>query len=303
MALINKLEAIGNAIRSKTGGTSKLTLDGMVQAINGLKTTFSTQTKSVDISTNGTTTINKDSSYDGMTKVTVNVNVPTPTPSYDTPSITVSSGGLITASANGKSNTQQLTTQSAKTVTPTKSTQTAVQSGRYTTGVVSVGAIPSEYIIPTGSETKTSNGTYDVTNLAELVVAVSGGGLPSGFSAIATGTHTLASNVQGGQTFTMNHGLGVVPDLFMFFATSNVATTYSMLFVARSSLFGYRSSSYLNKCFYHGNSTTTVTGADATTSYGVKTLTSSQATITTYSNSTSYYWRAGTYKWIAIKFS
>lgn len=64
-----------------------------------------------------------------------------------TPSISVSSGGLITATAvqvggivadGTKSATQQLTTQGAKTVTPGTSTQTAVASGRYTTGTVQV---------------------------------------------------------------------------------------------------------------------------------------------------------------------
>lgn len=64
-----------------------------------------------------------------------------------TPSISVSSGGLITATAEQvggivadgtKSATQQLTTQGAKTVTPGTSTQTAVASGRYTTGAVQV---------------------------------------------------------------------------------------------------------------------------------------------------------------------
>lgn len=64
-----------------------------------------------------------------------------------TPSITVSSSGLITASATQgagyvssgtKSATKQLTTQSGKTITPSTSTQTAVSSGRYTTGAVYV---------------------------------------------------------------------------------------------------------------------------------------------------------------------
>lgn len=64
-----------------------------------------------------------------------------------TPSISVSPGGLITATAaqvggivadGTKSATQQLTTQGAKTVTPSTSTQTAVASGRYTTGAVQV---------------------------------------------------------------------------------------------------------------------------------------------------------------------
>ena len=38
MALINKLEAIGNAIRSKTGGTSDLTLTEMVTEIENIPT-------------------------------------------------------------------------------------------------------------------------------------------------------------------------------------------------------------------------------------------------------------------------
>lgn len=64
-----------------------------------------------------------------------------------TPSISVSSAGLITASATQtagyvaagtKSATKQLTTQAAKTVTPSTSEQTAVASGVYTTGAVKV---------------------------------------------------------------------------------------------------------------------------------------------------------------------
>ena len=71
-----------------------------------------------------------------------------------TPSISVSSAGLITASATQsagyvasgtKSGTKQLTTQAAKTVTPSTSEQTAVASGVYTTGAVKVAAIPSDY--------------------------------------------------------------------------------------------------------------------------------------------------------------
>lgn len=64
-----------------------------------------------------------------------------------TPTIDVSAGGLITAKTEQekgyvpggtKSATQQLTTQGAKTVTPTTTNQTAVASGRYTTGDVVV---------------------------------------------------------------------------------------------------------------------------------------------------------------------
>lgn len=64
-----------------------------------------------------------------------------------TPMIDVSAGGLITATTEQekgyvpggtKSATQQLTTQGAATITPTTTAQTAVASGRYTTGDVVV---------------------------------------------------------------------------------------------------------------------------------------------------------------------
>lgn len=63
------------------------------------------------------------------------------------PGISVSSNGLITASATQtagyvaagtKSATRQLTTQAATTITPRSYAQTAVSSGRYTTGAVTV---------------------------------------------------------------------------------------------------------------------------------------------------------------------
>lgn len=56
----------------------------------------------------------------------------------EAPVISVSAGGLITATAGDKSSTQQLPTQAAKIVTPGTGTQTAVASGRYTTGNVNV---------------------------------------------------------------------------------------------------------------------------------------------------------------------
>lgn len=100
---------------------------------------------------------------------------------------TISTSGLITAGAtvsagyvnsNPTNKTKQLTTQAAKTVTPTKAEQTAVASGVYTTGAVKVGAIPAEYIVPSGSQTLTENKQYDVTSLSSVTVNVptSGGG-------------------------------------------------------------------------------------------------------------------------------
>lgn len=79
--------------------------------------------------------------------------------SLPTPSISVNSTGLVTASVtqdqlhagyigNGKtaSATQQLSTEAGKTVTPTESEQTAVAAEKFTTGDIKVGAISSTYV-------------------------------------------------------------------------------------------------------------------------------------------------------------
>lgn len=90
-----------------------------------------------------------------------------------TPSITVSSSGLITASATQsagyvssgtKSATSQLTTQSGKTVTPSTSTQTAVSSGRYTTGAVYVAG--SSNLV--ASNIKSGVNIFGVTGTAQI---------------------------------------------------------------------------------------------------------------------------------------
>lgn len=152
MALTSKLTDIADAVRGLTGETGKMTLDEISASVR---------------------------------------NYQPPAPSYETPSIEVSAGGLITASANGKSNTSQLSTQAAKSVTPTKSQQTAVSTGRYTTGAVTVSAIPSEYIIPSGSQTLSENKSYDVASLAGVTVAVP---IPS-FVTVRTGSATPAASL------------------------------------------------------------------------------------------------------------
>lgn len=87
--------------------------------------------------------VTPDSGYDGLSKVTVNAM---PTATQATPSITVSSGGLITAKADQtagyvasgtKQATKQLTTQGAQTITPGTSDKT-IASGCYLTGTQTI---------------------------------------------------------------------------------------------------------------------------------------------------------------------
>ncbi len=58
--------------------------------------------------------------------------------SQEAPTIEVSAGGLITATAGGQVATMQLPTKAAATITPGLTAKTAVAAGRYTTGVVRV---------------------------------------------------------------------------------------------------------------------------------------------------------------------
>lgn len=64
------------------------------------------------------------------------------------------------------------TPSSAKTATPTKDSQTISPDTGKLLSSVTVNPIPDEYIIPTGSQTITTNGTVNVTNLASVVVDV-----------------------------------------------------------------------------------------------------------------------------------
>lgn len=139
-----EMTAVADAIRGTAGTAGQLSFpDGFVSAIQGIKTEPTLQEKTVTPSTSAQT-VTPDAGYDGLSKVAIGA---VPTAIQATPSITVSSSGLITATSEqsegyvalgAKSSTKQLTTQAAKTVTPGTADQTAIASGCYTTGAVTV---------------------------------------------------------------------------------------------------------------------------------------------------------------------
>lgn len=135
----------------------------------------------------GSQTINSNDTYDVTSLAEVVVNVIAEEPNYDTPNITVSTGGLITASANGKSNTSQLSTQAGTTITPSETEQTAVASGKYTTGAVKVGAISTTYV---GSGI-TKRSSTDLTASGATVTVPSGYYASNASKAIGNGSVTL----------------------------------------------------------------------------------------------------------------
>lgn len=139
------LTAIGDAVRTKTGGTGALSPDGMATALNNIANRDSN-----NLSVSGATVTVPAGNYKAQATKSV------ATATQATPSVSIDANGKITASATQsagyvtagtKTETKQLTTQATKTVTPTESSQTAVASGVYTTGAVSVSPIPSEYIV------------------------------------------------------------------------------------------------------------------------------------------------------------
>lgn len=71
MALTDKLTAIGNAIRAKTGGSALLTLDQMPTAIANIQTGGNPVVNSLSVTANGTYTA--PSGVDGYSPVTVSV--------------------------------------------------------------------------------------------------------------------------------------------------------------------------------------------------------------------------------------
>lgn len=144
------------------------------------------QSKTVSPTTSSQT-VKPDSGYDGLSQVTVNAMT---TATQATPTIEISTGGLITASstqsagyvsAGTKSVTKQLSTQAAKTITPSTSSQTAVASGKYTTGAVTVAAIPSNYEDLT-AETTTYTGLISDLRAAVNALPDAGSGGGSGGS-------------------------------------------------------------------------------------------------------------------------
>lgn len=332
---------IANAIRTKLGNSTQLKPTQMADAINNIPTGITPSgTKNLSINTNGTTTENvntyefvqvttnvvpnlqsktvipttssqsvtADSNFDGLSQVNVQ-SIPSqyivPT---GTKNVSVNQNGTVIEDveqfADVKITTNVQPNLQSKSFTPTKSTTAITADNGYDgLGTVTVNAIPSQYIIPSGSQTATVNKTYDVTSLAELIVNVAsgGGGLPSGISAVDFGNVDITSELSITTRQTFNHNLGVTPDLMIVFTTQNVEITYSMLAVIRGAMFGWRSATYNSHFAYHSNSTTTVLWSNSNSiSYGISNMT--PTTFQLAASSTSFYWRVGTYKYIAIKF-
>lgn len=151
------------------------------------------------------------------------------------PTITVSSVGLITAThiqnagyvnAGTTTKTYQLSTQAAATITPTTSSQTAVAAGKYTTGAVTVAAMPSGSAgTPSASKGTVSNHSISVTPSVTNTTGYISGGTKYGTAV----TVSASELVSGSQTITANGNVDVTN-----LASVTVALEFSTVTVSSS---------------------------------------------------------------------
>lgn len=210
---IDRLEtakaAIGTAIAGKgVAVPSGTKLDGMAALINGIEQGSDPVLQSKTVSpTTSSQTVKPDSGYDGLSQVTVNAM---PTATQATPSISVSSGGLITASATQsagyvaagtKKATKQLTVQAAQTITPGTSNKT-ISSGRYLTGTQTIK----------GDSNLVAGNIKNGVSIFGVAGTFEGSGGGSGGSQVATGTFTPAKMGLLDNPITIT-GIGFTPKI------------------------------------------------------------------------------------------
>lgn len=239
-----KIDILANAISDKSGVPITMTLEEMVEAVDGIESNPAPtlQAKTYTVDSAGTETVTADSGYDGLSEVEVSVpsgSASGPTSEYTTTSYTTSyvstdrqliiwgynisttpiinagyiseatastrtvkintsipynptltvSGATVTVPSGYYSTQASQTVASGTAGTPT-ATKGSVSNHQVsvtpsvtnTSGYISGGTINGTAVtvsaseLVSGSDTVTTNDTYDVTNLAELIVNVSGGG-------------------------------------------------------------------------------------------------------------------------------
>lgn len=177
------------------------------------------------------------------------------------------------------------------TVTPSVTNTTGYITGSTKTGTA-VTVTASELV--SGSETKTENGTYDVTNLASLVVNVSGGS-----SDVATGTLTVESNVSTSTNTAIatTSTIGFTPTKFFFWKDSRTATNNHVHQATFTSLGSY----YIRTMTrYSSNALSTSGNTNNWTTQTAGYLYFNSNTVY-FRSSSSYILSAGTWHWVAVK--
>lgn len=163
------LDDVGSVIAGTTGVTTVWPTTGKLGIKGLIVHPTPSQTKSAVPSTDAQTITPDAGKFLSSVEIAA-------TPLDDTKAVTANTIPMIVRPSEGKLGLKGVainpTPSSAKTVTPTKETQTvSPDSGKLLSGVT-VNPIPDEYIIPSGTKDITANGTTDVTSFASVNVAV-----------------------------------------------------------------------------------------------------------------------------------
>ena len=170
------------------------------------------------------------------------------TPTVVTGYMSTGTAGIVTTSGSA---TSQLSTQAATTITPTESEQTAVSSGKYTTGTVKVGAISSNYV---GSNIATRS-SANLTASGSTVTA------PAGYYSTAA-----TKSISAGSATTPATTISVTPSISVNTSTGVITATASgSQFVTPTISAGYVSAGTSGKITVSGSNTSNLTTQAAAT--------------------------------------
>ena len=211
----NKIDILANAISNKSGEAIPMTLDEMVEAVDGIETgggtpTLETVTKTYTPSTTAVTdTITPSLGYDGIEEVDVTVSaVPMAVQSYLGISSgyttennqrkwrvlatqTYTSAGYVNSGTTHSNYVYRNAIATGTSVTPTESSQTIGGADTMLEGPVTVNAIPSNYV---GSGI-TSRSSSDLTS-SNLTVTAPSGYYASSATKTLTDANLTAGNIK-----------------------------------------------------------------------------------------------------------
>lgn len=188
-----------NSLTSFNSGTKILKTAGKYMEDNVTITTSagSATTPATTITANPTISVNSSGLITATTSATQNI-----TPTVSAGYVGAGTAGTVTVSG---SKTQQLSTQAATTITPSTTQQTAVAAGKYTTGAVTVAAMPSGTEgTPTATKGTVSNHSVSVTPSVTNTA-----GYISGSTKTGTAVTVSASELVSGIKSITENGTGI----------------------------------------------------------------------------------------------
>ena len=222
-----KIDILANAISDKSGVPVTMTLDEMVEAVDGIETEPNLQAKTYTVDSAGTETIEADSGYDGLSEVEVTVPQGVMGTGCSTQYVTVSGvrkwkmqpyaaivigddygtpGFIADETVTYGDEITFNAIASGTTITPTESAQTIGGANYMMAGAVTVNAIPSNYI---GSGI-TQRSSSDITASGATVTVPSGYYSAQASKAVASGTEGTPTATKG---TVSNHQVSVTPSV------------------------------------------------------------------------------------------